>query len=238
MDKLKPEDLLSLEAYHKQRAEFRARVLAHKRLRQVAVGPNLTLYFEDRLTMQYQVQEMLRVERIFESEGVARGARAIQPVDPGRHELEGDPDARVSGRGGAARGAWRSSPASNTVSMSRSRTSAVCSRMPTRTCRAATRQRPRLSTSCASSWTAPCGRSSRPARNSGSASSIRDTRTRSSRRPTSRARSRPISIDLAALSPEHVPQRRQFGTRWLARSARFVSPTSMGRRSATSTLDL
>src|SRR4051794_41837717 len=82
MDKLKPEDLLSLEAYHKQRADFRARVLAHKRLRQVAVGPNLTLYFEDRLTMQYQVQEMLRAERIFEAEGVAEELASYNPLIP------------------------------------------------------------------------------------------------------------------------------------------------------------
>ena len=82
MDKLKPEDLLSLEAYHKQRAEFRARVLAHKRLRQVAVGPNLTLYFEDRLTMQYQVQEMLRVERIFESDAIAEELASYNPLIP------------------------------------------------------------------------------------------------------------------------------------------------------------
>ena len=82
MEKLKPEDLLALEAYHKQRADFRARVLAHKRLRQVAVGPSLTLYFEDRLTMQYQVQEMLRAERIFESEGVAEELAAYNPLIP------------------------------------------------------------------------------------------------------------------------------------------------------------
>ena len=82
MDKLKPEDLLSLEAYHKQRAEFRARVLAHKRLRQVAVGPNLTLYFEDRLTMQYQVQEMLRVERIFESDAISEELASYNPMIP------------------------------------------------------------------------------------------------------------------------------------------------------------
>ena len=82
MEKLKPEDLLSLEAYHKQRAEFRSRVLAHKRLRQLAVGPNLTLYFEDRLTMQYQVQEMLRAERIFESEGVAEELASYNPLIP------------------------------------------------------------------------------------------------------------------------------------------------------------
>ena len=82
MEKLKPTDLLSLEAYHKQRADFRARVLAHKRLRQVAVGPNLTLYFEDRLTMQYQVQEMLRAERIFESEAIAEELASYNPLIP------------------------------------------------------------------------------------------------------------------------------------------------------------
>jgi uncharacterized protein DUF3501 len=82
MEKLKPQDLLSLEAYHKQRADFRARVLAHKRLRQVAVGPNLTLYFEDRLTMQYQVQEMLRAERIFESDAIADELASYNPLIP------------------------------------------------------------------------------------------------------------------------------------------------------------
>jgi len=82
MEKLKPQDLLSLEAYHKQRADFRSRVLAHKRLRQVAVGPNLTLYFEDRLTMQYQVQEMLRAERIFESDAIAEELAAYNPLIP------------------------------------------------------------------------------------------------------------------------------------------------------------
>jgi len=82
VEKLKPTDLLSLEAYHKQRAEFRARARAHKRERQVAVGPNVTLYFEDRLTMQYQVQEMLRAERIFESEGVAEELAAYNPLIP------------------------------------------------------------------------------------------------------------------------------------------------------------
>jgi hypothetical protein len=82
MEKLKPTDLLSLEAYHQQRAEFRARVLAHKRLRQVAVGPNVTLYFEDRLTMQYQVQEMLRAERIFESAAIDEELGAYNPLIP------------------------------------------------------------------------------------------------------------------------------------------------------------
>jgi hypothetical protein len=69
--KLEPEDLYSLEQYARNRAEFRTRVIAHKKNRQVAIGANVTVHFEDRLTMQYQVQEMLRIERIFEPEGIA-----------------------------------------------------------------------------------------------------------------------------------------------------------------------
>jgi hypothetical protein len=82
MDKLTPADLLSLEEYHKQRASLRAEVLAHKRNRQVAVGPNLTLYFEDRITIRYQVQEMLRAERIFETEGILEELAAYNPLIP------------------------------------------------------------------------------------------------------------------------------------------------------------
>src|SRR5687768_9438861 len=82
MDKLTPGDLFSLEEYHKRRNAFRAEVLAHKRNRQVPVGPNVTLYFEDRLTMQYQVQEMLRAERIFETEAIAEELGAYNPLIP------------------------------------------------------------------------------------------------------------------------------------------------------------
>ena len=82
MQKLQPSDLMSLEEYHKQRVDFRSRVLAHKRHRQAAIGPHVTLYFEDRLTMQYQVQEMLRIERIFESEAVAEELAAYNPLIP------------------------------------------------------------------------------------------------------------------------------------------------------------
>ena len=82
MEKLKPADLLSLEEYHKQRGDFRTRVLAHKRHRQAPIGPHVTLYFEDRLTMQYQVQEMLRIERIFEGEAVAEELEAYNPLIP------------------------------------------------------------------------------------------------------------------------------------------------------------
>jgi len=70
MKKLARADLLSLEAYAEQRKDFRARVLEHKKHRKVLLGGHATLLFEDRLTMQYQVQEMLRVERIFEAEGI------------------------------------------------------------------------------------------------------------------------------------------------------------------------
>ena len=75
-------DLYSLEDYHRIRPEFRERVLAHKKHRQIAVGPNATLYFEDRLTMQYQVQEMLRIERIFETAGIEEELAAYNPLIP------------------------------------------------------------------------------------------------------------------------------------------------------------
>jgi hypothetical protein len=80
--KLRPEDLFSLEQYSKQRAEFRPRVIAHKRDRTVQCGPNATWLFEDRLTVQYQVQEMLRIERIFEAEGIADELGAYNPLIP------------------------------------------------------------------------------------------------------------------------------------------------------------
>ena len=82
MNKLDPSDLLSLERYSRERADFRARVIAHKRNRQVNVGPNTMWLFEDRLTVQYQVQEMLRTERIFEAEGIAEELSAYNPLIP------------------------------------------------------------------------------------------------------------------------------------------------------------
>jgi hypothetical protein len=82
MAHLKPSDLLSLERYARERAAFRARVLEHKRLRQLAVGPSTTWCFEDRLTIQYQVQEMLRAERIFEPEGIAEELESYNPLIP------------------------------------------------------------------------------------------------------------------------------------------------------------
>jgi hypothetical protein len=80
--RLRPEDLFSLEQYARQRPEFRPRVLAHKRARTLQCGPNATWCFEDRLTVQYQVQEMLRIERIFEPEGIADELAAYNPLIP------------------------------------------------------------------------------------------------------------------------------------------------------------
>jgi hypothetical protein len=82
MDKLTVEDLMSLERYARERPAFRARVLEHKRDRKLAIGPNVTWSFEDRLTMQYQVQEMLRAERIFEPEGIREELDAYNPLIP------------------------------------------------------------------------------------------------------------------------------------------------------------
>jgi hypothetical protein len=75
-------DLMPLEQYARERAAFRTRVIAHKQLRTVAVGPNTTWLFEDRLTVQYQVQEMLRIERIFEPQGIADELAAYNPLIP------------------------------------------------------------------------------------------------------------------------------------------------------------
>ncbi|HLU05974.1 MAG TPA: DUF3501 family protein [Woeseiaceae bacterium] len=82
MDKLTRETLFSLEKYAEVRNDFRAEVMAHKRSRRLALGTNATLYFEDRLTMQYQVQEMLRIERIFEAAGIAEELDAYNPLIP------------------------------------------------------------------------------------------------------------------------------------------------------------
>jgi hypothetical protein len=80
--KLAATDLMSLEQYARERVAFRGRVLDHKRARRLQVGPNTTWSFEDRLTIQYQVQEMLRVERIFEPAGVAEELAAYNPLIP------------------------------------------------------------------------------------------------------------------------------------------------------------
>ena len=82
MSKLARSDLYSLERYAELRPEFRARVLDHKKNRKLHIGPLATLYFEDRLTVQYQIQEMLRVERIYEAVGIEDELAAYNPLIP------------------------------------------------------------------------------------------------------------------------------------------------------------
>lgn len=82
MQKLTREDLLSLEEYAAQRSAFRDTVMTHKKDRRLDLGTNATLYFEDRLTMQYQVQEMLRIEKIFEANGINEELEAYNPLIP------------------------------------------------------------------------------------------------------------------------------------------------------------
>ena len=153
MPKIARDSLMTLEAYSRGRKDFRAKVMAHKRNRKVHLGDHVTLIFEDELTIRYQVQEMLRVERIFEEDGIDGELEAYNPAHPGRPQLQGDDDDRVPGRRraqGRARaaeggrgprlGAGRGLPEGVTPS-------------PTRTSSARTTRRPRRCTSCASSST-------------------------------------------------------------------------------------
>ena len=82
MDKFTRADLMSLEQYSMERKAFREKVMAHKANRKIHIGSNATLYFEDRLTMLYQVQEMLRIEKIFESAGINEELEAYNPLIP------------------------------------------------------------------------------------------------------------------------------------------------------------
>ena len=82
MPKLSPASLMTLEAYAKARKEFRAQVIAHKKTRTVHLGDHVTLIFEDELTMRYQVQEMLRAEKIFEEAGIQEEIDAYNPLIP------------------------------------------------------------------------------------------------------------------------------------------------------------
>ena len=82
MKKLTRQDLHSLEDYSAMRDEFRAQIIKHKKNRVLQVGPNVSMHFEDRLVMQYQIQEMLRAEKIFESEGIQEELDAYNPMIP------------------------------------------------------------------------------------------------------------------------------------------------------------
>ena len=82
INRLQKSDLMSLEEYAQRRADYRKQVIAHKKNRQVALGPNARLYFEDRVTMQYQIQEILRIEKIFEAEAIEEELEAYNPLIP------------------------------------------------------------------------------------------------------------------------------------------------------------
>ena len=88
MSHLTRSDLWSLEQYSEQRDNFRAEVLAHKKNRQLALGDNARIYFEDALTIRYQIQEMLRVERIFDAEGIQEELDSYNPLLPEGQNLK------------------------------------------------------------------------------------------------------------------------------------------------------
>lgn len=88
MPKIQRDSLLTLEAYARQRNEFRARVIDHKQHRAVHLGESITLMFEDELTVRYQIQEMLRVERIYEERGIAEELSVYNPLVPDGRNLK------------------------------------------------------------------------------------------------------------------------------------------------------
>ena len=102
MAQISPDSLLTLEAYSKQRKDFRGRVIAHKKDRMVHLGEHVTVIFEDELTIRYQVQEMLRIEKTFEEEGIQDELEAYNPLIPDGTNLKAtmqiefeDPNARA-----------------------------------------------------------------------------------------------------------------------------------------------
>jgi hypothetical protein len=88
MPRIDRTSLMTLEAYARERPQFRAKVIAHKKNRTVQLGEHLTLIFEDELTVRYQVQEMLRAERIFEEEGIQGELDAYNPLVPDGRNLK------------------------------------------------------------------------------------------------------------------------------------------------------
>ncbi len=88
VNKLTRQDLMPLERYATERSAFRSEVMAHKKNRHIALSPNISLIFEDRLTVQYQVQEMLRIERIFEADAIQEELDAYNPLVPDGSNLK------------------------------------------------------------------------------------------------------------------------------------------------------
>jgi hypothetical protein len=102
MAQISRDSLLTLEAYARQRNDFRARVIAHKKNRMVHLGEHVTLIFEDELTIRYQIQEMLRIEKTFEEQGIQHELEAYNPLIPDGSNLKAtmqiefeDPTARA-----------------------------------------------------------------------------------------------------------------------------------------------
>src|SRR5947207_9760311 len=100
--KITRDSLLTLEAYARERAAFRARAMEHKKARSVHIGEHVTLLFEDELTVRYQIQEMLRIEKVFEEEGIQDELDAYNPLVPDGTNLKAtmlieyeDPDERI-----------------------------------------------------------------------------------------------------------------------------------------------
>ena len=88
MPRIAPDSLLTLEAYAKERGAFRARVIEHKRARTVHLGEHVTLLFEDELTIRYQIQEMLRIEKMFEQAGIEDELEVYNPLIPDGSNLK------------------------------------------------------------------------------------------------------------------------------------------------------
>ena len=103
MGRITADSLMTLEAYAKVRHEFRERMIAHKKNRKVHLGEHVTLIFEDELTVRYQIQEMLRAEKIFEEAGILDELDAYGPLVPDGSQLESDHDDRIF----RSRRAWR-----------------------------------------------------------------------------------------------------------------------------------
>jgi hypothetical protein len=82
MARIERSSLMTLEAYARERQQFRAKVIAHKKNRTIRLGSHITLIYEDELTIRYQIQEMLRVERIYDEEGIQEELDAYNPLVP------------------------------------------------------------------------------------------------------------------------------------------------------------
>ena len=142
---------MTLEAYAKARKEFRARVLAHKKPRTVHLGEHVTLIFEDELTLRYQIQEMLRIEKAFEEEGIQDELDVYNPLVPDGSNFKATMLIEYEDVDERAAALAQLKGVEDRVWVAGRRLRRACLPSPTRTCRARTRRRPPPCTSCASS---------------------------------------------------------------------------------------